>query len=60
VLLVGGDASPPRFRATLDGLRHCMPLAQRESILGAGHRFPATHAREFHEILTRFIAALPR
>jgi len=59
MLLVGGDASPLRFRATLDGLAHCLPAARRDTIRGAGHQFPSTHAREFREGLTRFVAALP-
>jgi pimeloyl-ACP methyl ester carboxylesterase len=59
VLLVGGGASAPRFRATLDGLEHCLPGASRDTIPAAGHRFPSTHAQDFHEVLTRFVAALP-
>jgi len=59
VLLVGGDASSPRFRATLDGLEHCLPGARRDTIPVAEHRFPSTHAGEFGKILARFLSTLP-
>ncbi|MDH5283589.1 MAG: alpha/beta hydrolase [Gemmatimonadota bacterium] len=60
MLLVGGGQSPLRFRTTLDGLASCLPEARRDTIPEAGHRFPSTHAAGFHQILTRFLATLPR
>jgi len=59
VLLVMGESSPDRFRATLAGLARCLPAAERVTIPSAGHDFPLSHSAEFAAVLARFLDALP-
>ncbi|MDB4953903.1 MAG: alpha/beta hydrolase [Myxococcales bacterium] len=54
VLLVGGDRSAPYFRVTLDALQAVLPIARRETVIGAGHMLQAEAPRAFHELLARF------
>ena len=56
VQLVGGEKSPPYFRATLDALFAHLPDARIEIIRGAGHMLHAEAHRSFHEVLLRFAA----
>ena len=53
-LLVGGDRSPPYFRATLDALAAALPHARVVTVARAGHMLHAEAHRRFAELLVAF------
>ena len=56
-LLLGGDASPPNFGATLDKLQSCLAKVQRQVIQKSGHGMPRLNPTGFNAAVLSFIAA---
>jgi acetyltransferase len=56
VLLLGGDASPRTFGATLDKLQSCLPKVERRIIQKAGHAMPRANPSDFNSAVLSFIA----
>jgi pimeloyl-ACP methyl ester carboxylesterase len=57
VLLLGGDASPATFGATLDKLQSCLAKFQRQVMQKTGHAMPRVNPSGFNSAVLSFIAA---
>ncbi|ABD53972.1 alpha/beta hydrolase [Jannaschia sp. CCS1] len=55
-LLVQGAASPPVIAEIMARLSHLIPVARGETIPGAAHMSPVTHARQTASAIAGFIA----
>lgn len=53
-LLLGGDRSPPYFRAALEALRAALPCAELRILAGASHIMHADAFERFNRALLRF------
>lgn len=56
VLLLGGERSPPSYRATLDALAAALPRARLATVPRAGHMLHAEAHRTFSELVGAFAA----
>jgi pimeloyl-ACP methyl ester carboxylesterase len=57
ILLLGGDASPATFGATLDKLQSCLTKAERQVVQKSGHAMPRLNPSGFNSTVLSFIAA---
>lgn len=57
ILLLGGDASPPTFRATLDKVQSCLAKVERQVIQKSGHAMPRSNPGGFNSAVLSFISA---
>jgi pimeloyl-ACP methyl ester carboxylesterase len=55
VLLLGGDASPPTFGATLDKVQSCLAKSERRIIQKTGHAMPRVNPSGFNSTVLSFI-----
>jgi pimeloyl-ACP methyl ester carboxylesterase len=55
-LLLGGETSPPLYRAALDSLERALPRVRREVLAGAGHSMHIDAWRQFDQLVASFAA----
>lgn len=57
VLLLSGEASPPRYGSRIEVLRRALPHAHYEVIARAAHGMNLANARDFNDVVLRFLTA---